>query len=61
MAYTVESLISTSVDDCKTSLGFITDRTLLRRLYVRCIETGHKTRAKLVTRRLKQLKGGGII
>jgi hypothetical protein len=58
MPRTVESLLNTSVDDCKSSLEFITDLTLLRRLYVRCIETGHKTRAKYVNARINKLKGG---
>lgn len=59
MGYTVEGLISTSVDDCKTTLGFITDVTLLRRLYVRSLELGYKTKAKLAQTRIKQLKKGG--
>lgn len=60
MGYTVENLISTSVDDCKTILGFITDLTLLRRLYVVSLERGYKSKAKLANARIKQLKKGGI-
>lgn len=60
MVHTVEALMNTSVDDCKISLGYITDLTLLRRLYVRCLETGHKSRAKIVNSRIKKLKKGGI-
>jgi len=59
MAYTVENYMSSSLDDCKGSLANETDLSLLRKLYVRCIETGHKSRAKLVTSRIKKLKKGG--
>ena len=59
MAYTVESLISTSVDDCKVTMGFITDLTLLRRFYVVSLERGYKSKAKLANARIKQLKKGG--
>lgn len=58
MAKTVENYISTSLDDCKISLGYETDLSLLRKLYVRCIEGGHKSRAKLVNSRINVLKKG---
>lgn len=57
---TVEGYMNTSIDDCKSSLPFETDLSLLRRLYVKCIETGHKSRAKIVNTRIKKLKKGGI-
>lgn len=60
MAHTVEGLMNTSVEDCKIDVGNITDLTLLRRLYVKCLETGHKSRAKIVNTRIKKLKKGGI-
>lgn len=56
--HTVTALINTSLDDCKISLGHVTDLTLLRNLYIECDKLGLQSRAKLATRRIKQLKKG---
>lgn len=53
---TVTNLISTSLDDCKTSLTHITDLSLLRQLQTACTNKGLASRAKLAERRIKQLK-----
>jgi len=56
MAYTVRTLISTSVDDCKCSLQSVTDLQLLQELLQECKRIGHITREKHVARRIKQLE-----
>ena len=55
-AYTVKGLMMTSVDDCRVSLGFVTDLTLLRQLVIECHQQGHTSRAKIAERRIRQLK-----
>lgn len=56
MATTVLGLMNTSVDDCAVDLETITDLELLRALLVECYLFQHKTRAKLVLCRMKQLE-----
>lgn len=58
MAYTVSNLMNTSVDDCKTSLGFIDDLDLLRQLLAECDRREHKSRAQIVARRIRQVEKG---
>lgn len=56
MAHTVENYISTGLDDLRISMPYEKDLTLLRRLYVRCQELALTSRAKIVNRRIKELK-----
>lgn len=56
MAYTIQNLMNTSVDDCKCSLQSVTDIILLQELLSECKRIGHITREKHVARRIKQLE-----
>ena len=56
MAYTVESLMNTSVDDCIISLSSVNDIAMLKDLHAKCLTSGHKTRAHYVKRRIKKLE-----
>lgn len=57
MGYGIKSLINTSVDDCKISIGHVSDVGMLLELLAECNRIGHKTRARHVSRRIKQLGG----
>jgi hypothetical protein len=52
----IEGLVNTSVDDCKCTIGFIEDLDFLRQLLTRCEEIGHKSRAQVVARRIRQIE-----
>lgn len=52
----VNSLIGTSVDDCKATLPHVNDLPMLRRLLELCEQREHKTRAQVVRRRIRQLE-----
>lgn len=54
----IDNLMNTSVEDCKTLLAHQTDRGVLQELHTRCVEAGHKTRAKLVEARIRKLERG---
>lgn len=54
--HTAVNLISTSVEDCKAHMPFITDIDLLRETLEKCQTSGHKTRAQIVSRRIRQLE-----
>ncbi len=56
MAKTVEGYINTSVDDLRISLPYEKDLSLLRRLFTRCHDLALTSRAKIVDRRIKELK-----
>lgn len=53
---TIENLLHTSVEDCKQLLTYQTDIAALQELHTRCVEIGHKTRAKLVEARIRKLE-----
>jgi hypothetical protein len=53
---TVNNLIHTSVEDCKTSLNFIDDLDLLRALLAECEKRGHTSRAKVVAARIRKVE-----
>lgn len=54
--YSVASLLNTSVDDCKITVQHITDIDLLRETLESCQSSGHKTRAQIIWRRIRQLE-----
>jgi len=54
----VESLLNTSVDDCKCSLHHVTDLDFLRALHAECEKRGHTSRAKVVAARIRRLERG---
>ena len=56
MAYTVSNLMNTSVDDCKSTLGFIDDLVLLRQLLAECKRNDHKSRARVVESRIRTVE-----
>jgi len=55
---TVDNLMNTSVEDCKQLLTYQTDIAALQELHTRCVDAGHKTRAKLVESRIRKLEKG---
>lgn len=57
MAHTVSNLMTTSVEDCKSTVALYTDDKLplLRELLAECFQRGHKTRSTLVIARIMQL------
>jgi len=54
--HTVDNLICTSVDDLKATLPSITDVELLNAALTKAEGLGHKTRTKVLARRIKQLE-----
>ncbi len=60
--WNVESLLNTSVDDCRSSIAHITDVEFLNLLWGEAQRRGHKTRAVIVRRRINAIldaKRGG--
>lgn len=55
---TIDNLMNTSVDDCKQLLAYQSDLETLQALHTRCVDAGHKTRAKLVEARIRKLERG---
>lgn len=58
----VQQLLNTSVDDCRSSIYHITDIDFLSRLESEANRRGHKTRAVIVRRRINAVidaKRGG--
>ncbi len=58
----IEALCNTSVDDCRSSIAYITDVEFLCRLESAAISRNHKTRAAIVRRRINAVldaKRGG--
>lgn len=51
----VEDFLNTSVDDCRSSIGHISDVEFLQRLEAECARLGHKTRKIIVRRRLNRI------
>lgn len=58
MAYTVEGLINTSVEDCKTTLTYIDDLDLLTALHAQCLALGQPSRLRVVAARIRKIKMG---
>lgn len=52
----VGALLNTSVDDCRSSMPHYDDVDLLRKVRAVALEMGHKTRATIIARRIKQLE-----
>jgi hypothetical protein len=52
----VRSLVYTSVDDCRSSLGLVSDKAALEAALERSEELGHKSRATIIKTRLRQLE-----
>ncbi|MGE4545816.1 MAG: hypothetical protein AB7D06_17125 [Pedobacter sp.] len=53
---TISCLISTSVDDCRSSLQIIDNIPFLLELLARCERCEHHTRAQVVRRRIRQIE-----
>lgn len=56
MPWSIENLISTSVDDCRATLQSIANMAFLRELLAECERLGHKTRALVVKRRIRGIE-----
>lgn len=56
MGYTVNGLINTSVEDCKSTLAHIDDLDLLTALHAQCLALGQPSRLRIVAARIRQLK-----
>jgi hypothetical protein len=54
--FTICGLISTSVDDCRSSLRLIGDMPFLLELLASCERCEHHTRAQVVRRRIRQIE-----
>lgn len=52
----INSLINTSVNDCRSSLAHKTDITLLKKVLAVAGCLGHKSRAKVIQRRINELQ-----
>lgn len=53
----LNSLIHTSVSDCKATIAFIDDIEMLLDLAQECDRYGHTSRAQVVRRRIRQVQG----
>ena len=56
MGRRIENYICTSIEDCRTSMPFISDLGFLRELLARCQELDMKGRAAVVARRIGQIE-----
>lgn len=52
----IENYLNTSVDDCRTSLNFISDLEFLRQLLEACEQRGHTSRARVVRSRIRKVE-----
>ena len=55
---TIEGLLNTSVDDCKSSIAHINDLDFLFSLHAQCIAQGHPSRTRIVAARIRKIKMG---
>lgn len=56
---TVDALLNTSVEDCKSSLFFIDDLDFLRKLLAECEKRGGASRIKVVAARIRKVERAG--
>ncbi len=56
MTNQVKKLVHTSADDCKISLHFVTDATVIREAMEECRALGYISKVKHLEQRLKQLE-----
>lgn len=53
---TVNGLVHTSTDDCKISLQYVNDASLLNEALLLATGLGYKTKAKHISSRIKQIE-----
>lgn len=57
---TIPQLISTSVDDCRISLEYVTDLEFLQQLHAECLRLAQPSRLRVVAARIRKVKMGKL-